>query len=584
MGHDQLEQQNRLDFFPQDGFLWRIEWLDHISYSIDDSPKIRVFLSRIKEDTPPDRALYNSALYKDESGLYIHKFFDTKIGFIQLLKIGSVWRNRFQLLEYRASEYEFSFSLKDTRSVQINKDGSSGQSRVISESVVTNKLYQVANNEARHGSFVIILENIINKNNYWKIFIPSSVIFQSCYVTSPKAAEKIIFGQLDKLIDLTKSGFIVDEPNVYKVVIHRDYKDVEGTLLANLATDPAAQATLEKLRKNLVMQSVAMNTGQLIPLFSNFPFSNDVAIKVLGKRGSYGEDEWCFFVSEITSIRTDFQFDTIVLLRKNSGEKGKEVAEELRPSYEGVVKTPSNNGPDATLLTQDIPSNLLKPNQINIPLGIDINHIKVVKEEKQIQHYINASIVVGSDEMLGGVESSPGHTTSTPNGISETTIVATPASLEEFFKVLNFLKAKFPNIKTLEICRSTFDADGNGILNYFPNKISKCYSWHLTADKQRTRSFIIASLQHAGSWYYLIDVEPKNKGVLSIAVIRPHDGNQLTTSTLHNFMLEVVRENGWGAFSKEYYVKNWKHKNVDHNRGKEYKNVANNICKAIAAI
>lgn len=584
MGYDQRGQQKQLAFFPQDNFLWRIEWLDHISYSIDDSPMVRVFLSRIREETPHDKVLYNDFLYIDDSKQLVHKAIDAKVGFIQFFKIGSVWKNGIQQLQYRALEYEFNFVLENTRSVQISKKGDAKLQNWLTEEVVTNKLYRVANNEAREGSFVIILEDIPNKNNYWKIFIPSSVIFQSCYVTSPKAAEKIILGQLDKLIDLTKSGFITDEPNVYKVVIHRDYTNSEGTLLANLATDPAAHATLEKLRKNLVMQSVVMNVGHSIPLFSNFPFSNDVAIKVRGKRGSYGENEWCFFVSEIISIRTTFQFDTIVPLRKNSGEKGSEIAENLQPAYEGIVKFPSNYGIDSTLLTLDIPSSLLEPTQINLPLAIDINHVKVVTEEKQLQHYFNASFIMSSGDMLGGDETSPGHSTSSRNGVSETKIIATPVSLDEFFYVLNVLEKSFPSIETLEICNATIDSNVNGILNYFPNKIAKCHSWHLTTDKQRTRAFIIAELQHTGVWYYLIDVEPKNTGVLSIAVIRHIDGIKIAPSTLLIFMQKVVRENGWGAFNIEPYAKQWQHKNVDHNRDSKHAIVASHICKAINAI
>ncbi|MGZ8161417.1 MAG: hypothetical protein ACXWTT_00960, partial [Methylobacter sp.] len=254
--------QKRIQSFPVDNQPWRIEWIGRISYSIDDEPKIRIYLSCLKQGISHNKALHNDSLLGSKDTGFVHKAVDIKIGFIQLLKIGSVWVNGVEQLSYRGTEEMLDISPDSTIMLQLAKTGSIKTDKEW-EDILGNYQYRIVDEFARQGSWVVVVRD---HPKYKKIVIPSSVIFQSCYVTSPKAATKIVFGQLDKLIDLEQSGYLEDDPNVFRVHIHKDYKNMEGVLLANLATDPAARENLTRLRQNIVIQNNRVQPEEMLPI------------------------------------------------------------------------------------------------------------------------------------------------------------------------------------------------------------------------------------------------------------------------------------------------------------------------------
>lgn len=117
--------------FPQDDFYWRIDWIDDPLNSPDSEPRVKVYLSRLADDyiSSSLRPLNNSSLYEVSKKLYAHKVIYLKVGLIQILDIGSVWRNGFRQLETESTfiNEEIEFNLMDTEQIPLTKHGKFGR-------------------------------------------------------------------------------------------------------------------------------------------------------------------------------------------------------------------------------------------------------------------------------------------------------------------------------------------------------------------------------------------------------------------------------------------------------------------------
>ena len=570
MPNDSKAKPSRpMEGFPEDGNPWRIDLIGGVSYSVDDEPRLRFFLSRIKKNTHHQKALLNGSLFQSESGDYQYTYHDAKIGFIQLIKTGSVWTNGYCQLEYRGVTEQFRLELRDTELVSLAKTGAVPGGHNQWEQLLCNYQYRINDENARAGMWVVVVRNNVK---YDKIIIPSSVIFQRCYVTSPKAASKIIYGQIDKLIDVDESGFVDGEPGVFRVVIFRDYKTSEAPMLVNLLTDPAGISNLKQLRRNLVVSQ--SNHNKLTNLRVNFPFSNPMDIEVVGRVINYkdsktGEESKGFFVSEIKSLRTDFQFNTFVPIRKNRNEKSENQPEELVSAYGGINTANSDDDEIQELvMTNNDVSAYLDPVQAFEEAGVFPNKMREVKEEKEIQKYKNkgfTSTVTGVSG--GGVSTGPSR--NIKSGEHELEVVlAPPAKLDDFFDLLKQIKDINPkiNFETIPICNSI--QSDRGIVNYFNKSIKGLRSWHFTESRSHTRGFVVACCEYAGACHYLIDVEAKGTSALSIAYIVQNSGAQITSNDFSLLMTRFAKEYGWSVLKSWNSTSIWRVELHGHVRNK----------------
>ena len=560
--------QPPMEGFPTDGNPWRIDWIGGISYDPDDEPRLRFYLSRLIQNTPVQKALLNGSLFKDELERYQYTYFDAKVGFIQFLKIGSVWINGFRQFEYRGEVERFQIALGDTELISLAKTGSiSGQGGEW-EQILGNYQYRITDDTARGGSWVVLVRD---HPRYDKIIIPSSVIFQRCYVTSPKAASKIIYGQIDKLIDLKDSGPIEGEPNVFRINIHRDYKSTEGPMLMNLVADPAGKVNLARLRRNLVKSQSEYN--KLTNLCVNFPFSNLIDMEVIGRKIAYkdsntGKEEKGFLVTEIQALHTDFQFDKYVIVRKNSGVKGQNQADELIDAYGGASARQVANA-DATdvAMTNNDVSSYLEPTQVMETIGIFPNRMEEIEAVKELQKYKNKGFSSIADDIEDGGGISTGPSRVIKKGEHELDVeLAPPARLDDFFDLLKLInKANLNlNFTTIAVCNSV--QSDKGVVNYFNKTIAGLRSWHYTENKKQPRGFVVARCEYAGVHHYLIDVEAKGTSALSIAYITQNSGVEITIKELSLLMTRFAREHGWSVLEKGGYAKSWKIELHDHVR------------------
>jgi hypothetical protein len=562
--------------FPNDNQPWRIEWIGQVFYIHGKQEgKIRVHLSRLKPDAPKDKALHNSSLAGYEERTYARIHCDLNLGVIQYVKIGSVWINGQCQLDYRADEE--TIEIADPSILNLVSLDETGCDKSKNR-VLHNYQYLIAN-EARDEASVVLIDT---HPSYKRIVIPSTVIFQSCYVTSPKAASKIIFGKLGELIDLDDSGFIEGIEKVFRVNLYQDYKDVEGVMLANLAADKAAQRNVDVLHRKFLVASNSVRDSKF-SIEIGFPFSALTTLKVLGKRIGYtndrGKNEYGFLVTEIVSVKTKFPFDKIVPWRKNKNDKAP-LADDVQPY--GRTSKPNKifDDGDEVYFTDTDPTSKLEETDIPLLSIVETSHVEITKEEKERQHYASMPFkCIKLDNIIGdGV--STGDMRSTLHGASPLNNTLTPAKLEAIFEVLKHLSSHNIEIQELEI--NDARRSDKGIINFFPKRIEGCRSWHHKANKRGPRAFVVAQLYSTGKYHYLIDIESKNEELLSIAILNTPYYQELPIEKLQTLMLRVSQANGWSLFTDgTYYASLYSFKRIKHCHKGNHAQVANNILKHI---
>lgn len=560
--------------FPHDNNFWRIEWVDRPVLHHDDQARITIYLSRIhKNYTKP---LNNSSLFMDKDGKHYSKKIYMRIGYLPILKIGTVWKNGLlqPMLDSQFDIATLSFSLKETEIVFLtdtNKFGHIDENEPPKYSKgITDKDYRLVNKELRgegilKGSFAVLLND---KEGFSQVIIPSTVIFQTCFISSFKAANYILFSKIESMIDPKESGLLADEPTTFKACLFQDFADPEAKMLSNLYVNSIARKELKKLKNNFIRQQSACRdmTTAGVRIKVNFPFDN-LTIKTKGKVLSYKPKR--YLVTHLSIVHADLPFNKIILDRKNNNQKGLNEEGDQEAYVRGQKQsTDSKNDKDYIAVNNDV-SALLTPIQFAFLSGLDSLPIEIVKEEKEVQRYKSAKLIQPKDDGdLVGV--GKGRYTDTnvrgmviDNGIEE----RAPVSLDYILEMIKHLREVNIDVKTISASKKPFLDKGEIINQFFYIPAKRKLSWYMTEDKSRFRYFLVAEIYHKGVYSYIVDVEPKKGDVLSIALLRSKNGQKITQNDFIIFMRDVVQERSWPFNFKKYsYHDKWYVDKMNHDR------------------
>ena len=130
--------------------------------------------------------------------------------------------------------------------------------------------------------------------------MPSTVIFQKCMATSPKAVRRLVFGEIDMIAD-PSSGFIDEEESKFYIELFKDFKDGEAKAIANLKASETGRREYARMRNELVraradqhaVQHVRAHSGEAISGERLAGFMVDVAVSN-GWRAKAHYKHWVF--------------------------------------------------------------------------------------------------------------------------------------------------------------------------------------------------------------------------------------------------------------------------------------------------
>ncbi|EPX96169.1 MULTISPECIES: hypothetical protein [Ralstonia] len=433
--------------------------------------------------------------------------------------------------------------------------------------------------------------------NLQLVAIPSTVLFQTCAVTSAKAIRRLVFGEINKIVD-PEHGFLQGQPDTYKVTLFKDFHDSEAHTLANLVADPVAREQLAGFRRTLITQSANFDRsrGGSYPethIQFGLPFSNPAKLRVRGKflpfevkRNGKKKMLWGFLATEIVDLSVRLIFDNLVIERKNNAKQGENADDpDLPYAFGSTVRSPVTQGDPVqpTTSVRDPAANLdkliLEACGGFTPVGLTL-----VSNPKEVQKYQGRPLVRPEDGADFGGRGTTGEPQGNSSGLAEVDIDAQPTpslpvKLDEFLKALEILAERGIRFATLAASVNHRKV-GEHVVNYLPRKIRNIRNWHLTSNEPHAapRGYVVAELHRGGVWHYLIDLERKESkatGSLALAYIRHHTGERIEPPKLGGFMVDVVKESGWvGAI--EFY-RQWVYTQIQHKPSKGVEAFANAI-------
>nr|WP_315481934.1 hypothetical protein [uncultured Undibacterium sp.] len=566
---------------------WRIDWLGKIVYPAGSrgEPRITVFLTEL------------IANYLDPlSNLSIppnprHKSVEIRIGQIALLKIGSVWIDGIEARPHKAPEsVSCILSHEKIRLSRFDCHISLGN---ISQPLFAANRYRIGIDALREvsSSWVLLIDNPTPELKL--LVIPATSIFQKCLATSPKAVRRLIYGEINKVID-PSCHFIEGEPETYFIELFKDFRDTEGKALANLVADPIAKKELKRLRDSLIVESSNSYHGESkTHLKISLPFSNHVQITANGKYLAFNTEqngkpvkEWGFLATELTALRTRLVFSRLIIDRKNNAAQGKNAGDvDLPLAWSPNDKTPIEPGEPSQITSEDDPEDNFEKMILEVSGDFEVEELEIVKEEKDVQQYRGKPRGTSEKTEFNGTGTT-GDPSSSNTGTAEIDLTPNqtpniPINLEYFFETLNILEKKAFPFKTIIVSKQFNKRETDGrIVNFLPKQIKGVRSWHLSADYSSAppRAYIVVEMLLADVWHYLIELQRKEEVAIALLHFRDQSGNRIDRSRIEQFMLDVARENGWSA--KQFY-RNWIFQTIKHKPRSGTESFANSIIKKI---
>ena len=566
---------------------WRIDWLGTIIYpaSTKGEPRITVFLSELIPEYTD--SLSNLSI----SSTTRHKVVEIRIGQIALLKIGSVWIDGIPVRPNKAPE-SISCTLNHDK-IRLSRFDCHVPLGNISQPLFAPNRFRVGIDAFREisNSWVLVIDDPTPELKL--LVIPATTIFQKCLATSPKAVRKLIYGEMNKIID-PSCHFIEGQPETYYIKLFKDFRDVEGKALANLIADPIAKKEFQRFRKSLIVESANSNHGRSkTHLKIGLPFSNTVQITANGKylpfiveRNGKPYKEWGFLATELTSLKTKLVFSRLIIDRKNNATQGNNAGDKDLPlAWSPNDKTPIEPGEPTQIISDNDPDGNLEQLILEVSGDFEAENLEIVKEEKEVQKYRGRQKNNAEISEFNGTGTT-GDTTSSATGIAETElntsqIPSIPINLDYFFETLSILEKKGFPFKTIIISKQFSKRQKDReIINFLPRLIKGVRSWHLSADYKSAppRAYVVAEIFRGGVWHYLIELQRKEEVPIALLHIRDHAGNRIDRARIEQFMIDVARENGWSA---TLFYRTWVCLTIKHKPKSGAESFANSIIKKL---
>lgn len=579
-------QEFRFDQSP-----WRLDYLGglHDASSRQSEPRIQVFLSQL--DKRGGDPLLNSSLAEPRR----HEIAHLKVGQLSLLKLGSVWIDGIEVPPDQAPWQE-SFAL-DAAEFELMRFNSKVLVGGKWHPLMASRRYRVSEDAAQALANSWLAVAYAPKAGYELVAVPSTVIFQKCMATSPKAVRRLVFGEIDKIAD-PSSGFIDEEESKFYVELFKDFKDGEAKAIANLKASEAGRREYTRMRNELVRaradQHGGLRPSSLPQLKLGFPFDNPIKFVALGKRLPFHDQsdgdappKWGFLVTQILQLTTRLPFNDLVIGRKNNAKKGKNSDDpDLPQAWPSKVRVePDFPEPDQPVDSGNDPSIELDKWALEAAGDFIAEGLTTIDEPKEVQKYSGKIRTNADGDQFAGTGTT-GQPSSNPAGVVEVDLhpeetPKIPITLEEFFDAIDILRAQGHAAETIAAAqRYRRSETGPGIVNFLPRTIKGNRSWHLVSDLPGAspRAYVVARLYIGESWHYFIELERKGADAYAVQHVRAHSGEAISGERLASFMVDVAVSNGWRA--KALY-KHWVFKKINHPTKDRAASLARAIIKSV---
>lgn len=546
-------RQYKISTFPDDGNLWRIDWMGGIRLNphARSEQLITVFLTRlgVSNETSRIDPLSNKSLTKE------HKLADIGVGLLPLVWIGSVWRNGHFVennIEYSIGRFDVNTTQAIFTDLSSTVDKNDVPCRVIP--AFQYPLGIVAWGRVKNSPLMALPY----KNDPMGLLIPAIEVIRFYYIYSSHSARAIFFG---KYADLQRKPAVYETgTGVVKILLHWPARQSDAWLLARYKSSLLMQERAKQIHKWVQLESInqfASNPSRQ----SFFPFDGKTNLTAVC-RPIVGEDgKERFLAVRLKRCTAVMPFTDVELEIEDRPDDPVE-AEDRKPIWGKIW--PYGLEDNAKNF-----NNSKEPDKTYFPINIGVFEERFAALDgkklvvvRKISDKPKASVVVRQSENKKiGVGTSDGtygeSDTAKGNVIVDVTSQedgSRKTDLDSFISALAFLRRKTSRTVTTIPVGAGSDPYNKEIVSHFQvgNSVHRWTSIGIRRDaeggeKLVPRRLIVAEIWHGQKVGYAMEIErkPGKNETISILILTKNDHTKMTPDEFDIFINQCINHNRW---------------------------------------
>lgn len=542
-----------IDDFPEDDFLWRIEWIGGVGYntSAPSDPLIDVCLAQL----PVGEA---NPLSSQSRSSQIRKTVKIGVGLLPYMAIAAVWRQQRPVMtDLAACRYRLTIDTSSCRTVDL--DDVTNSANAIPRS---SYLFGASWRHVRRTLLVAVEQ----AGDPFAVMVPTAELIRFYYAPSTRLAEAFFWGDYKDTFDAERSGIV--EEGAMKVHLRRWMEDQDAWTLARYIGSPVMQREASRLYKSLQINQI--NSTRLITepdqaLECGFPFEGPTTIQgiFLHLPGPNPDSSPRWLILRLERCSALFPFDRVIVDRDNNSAPGENAEDEnLMPAW----AKPEKSGSEVEKPTPDIFQSNEEPRSGLEPLKIGLiedrfeylSGKELLKEEKVVQRYRFSPMRADANQMLTGLGTGQGTwgasnlqltklTTGQSRERKQRDVPVLPASLETFVLAIEMLAKQRPcevDLIGVGECDTSFGAHTLAIFPPRDPSNGKRIGWAWIKTDRRPRRVAITEIRSGDKIAYALEIERTNQEHATLVLAR-NDFQKMGGEELRAFLLICAMRRGW---------------------------------------
>ncbi len=542
----------KLSYFPDDGRIWRVEWVYDIKYNLA-VPSESTFVALIAPFRPEVQQEYKLGAYTKDRCFYKNGDVDKTeskevtigVGQSPLIDIGSLWQNgrlvnsnvgvkdTFELIiddahvQYHPGYHKYKYNGSEIPALPYSQQNMENKGRIV------NCAYVHYNDDPYH------------------FIIPAHVLINFYLCTSTSLAHVVYNGSIansanTEIYKPEKSSFSI-EKSIFSIYLRMKMHDHDAWVLSRSFCTKAGYKAARIVHDSLMVQNVKGNK-YLFPK-SVFPFIGPTNLTLCYKPIFCKDtDSYKKLVYSIYHCTADFPFKRVQVIRDATGaDEETDISEEEKKPFQANNKNkkPSNS----PMSSSEEPSNATQNNAIDKP-----ENRFGFTEDKSIEKPLKDQCLYKSSkaQMLDDINTKQQGTGQGAWGLSETSKasinskrVPLDSSFETFVEAISKLN-EYEDFKA-SIRPSTEQTKVIPLI-----KPGKYRQWsYLDSGAASRRAVIIADIEYKSRNFCLLDFKFRSKESYSRAIISRSDFLMPSDEAIYKILIRLAHARGiWSNMSK----------------------------------
>lgn len=543
-----------IDAFPDDDFLWRIDWIGGVGYNADapSDPLIDICLAQL----PAGEANPLSVRARSSQTKRTVKI---GVGLLPYIAIASVWQQRRPVFtDVSACRQRLRVDTSSCRTVALGN-------LIDRVNAIPRSSYLFGPSWPRVRR--TLLATVEQDGDPYAVMVPTAELIRFYYAPSTRLAQAVFWGEYSHTFDPEHSGIF--EEGAVKVHLRRWMEDQDAWTLARYICSPVMQREASRLYRSLQLHQINATSALSEPneaIECGFPFEGLTTLQgiFLPLPGLTPKTpRW--LILRIERCSAPFPFDRVIVDRDNNSAPGANSDDKnLVPAW--AKKEESERAVE--MLAPDRFQSNEEPRRGLEPLKIDLiedrfeylSGKKLAKEEKVVQHYRYAPMAAIANQMLTGLGTGQGTWGASNLQLTKLTTVQSreqkqrdvpvlPANMETFVQAIELLAKQRPCEVALIGAGEGDTIFGAHVLASFPThdpRKKKRIGWAWIKTKNRARRVAIAEIGVGGNTAYALEIERTNQEH-AILVLARNDFQRLGANELQTFLLICAKRRGWAS-------------------------------------